>query len=164
MKKRRRLTGVVTSDKMTKTVTVEISRSFRHPLYKKVIRRKNRVMAHDELNSQTGDEVKHRGAVVQGVQGGPKLVEQDSGERRRAVGVVTVDDRHALGLAQNGPDLFGREGPEEFDAEESDLLAGLPHAAYGYPGRHGKRAHTNQDYLRVVAHILFDERAGVATP
>jgi len=57
MKKRRRLTGVVTSDKMTKTVTVEISRSFRHPLYKKVIRRKNRVMAHDELNSQTGDEV-----------------------------------------------------------------------------------------------------------
>jgi len=57
MKKRRRLTGVVTSDKMTKTVTVEISRSFRHPLYKKVIRKNNRVMAHDELNSQTGDEV-----------------------------------------------------------------------------------------------------------
>ncbi|MCH7664093.1 MAG: 30S ribosomal protein S17 [Chloroflexi bacterium] len=57
MKKRRRLTGVVKSDKMTNTVTVEISRSFRHPLYKKVIRRKNHVMAHDELNSQIGDEV-----------------------------------------------------------------------------------------------------------
>lgn len=58
MKKRRRLNGVVTSDKMTKTVTVEIQRRFRHPLYKKVISRSNRVMAHDELNSQIGDEVR----------------------------------------------------------------------------------------------------------
>jgi small subunit ribosomal protein S17 len=58
MKKRRRLNGVVTSDKMTKTVTVEIKRRYRHPLYKKVVSSKSRVMAHDELNSQTGDEVR----------------------------------------------------------------------------------------------------------
>lgn len=58
MKKRRRLTGVVTSDKMTKTVTVEISRRFRHPLYQKVISKKNHVMAHDDLESRNGDEVR----------------------------------------------------------------------------------------------------------
>lgn len=58
MKKRRRLNGVVTSDKMTNTVTVEIERRFRHPLYKKVVTRNNRVMAHDELKSQIGDEVR----------------------------------------------------------------------------------------------------------
>ena len=37
MNNRRRLTGVVASNKMEKTVIVEVSRSFRHPLYKKVI-------------------------------------------------------------------------------------------------------------------------------
>ena len=58
MKKRRRLTGVVTSDKMAKTIMVEISRSFRHPLYKKVVRSKNRVMAHDEMECGVGDEVR----------------------------------------------------------------------------------------------------------
>jgi small subunit ribosomal protein S17 len=58
MNKRRRLTGVVTSDKMTKTVTVELTRRYRHPLYKKVITRNNRVKAHDELECQIGDKVK----------------------------------------------------------------------------------------------------------
>ena len=58
MNKRRRLNGFVTSDKMMKTVTVEITRRYRHPLYKKVINRKNRVKAHDELDCRIGDEVK----------------------------------------------------------------------------------------------------------
>ena len=58
MKKRRRLDGFVTSDKMTKTVVVEITRTYRHPLYKKVVHSKNRVMAHDELGSQIGDQVR----------------------------------------------------------------------------------------------------------
>ena len=57
MNKRRRLNGVVTSDKMTKTVVVEITRTYRHPLYKKVVTNKRRVKAHDELGSQIGDEV-----------------------------------------------------------------------------------------------------------
>jgi small subunit ribosomal protein S17 len=57
MNTRRRLTGVVTSNKMQKTVVVEISRTFRHPLYGKVIRRSKRVMAHDELGCQIGDQV-----------------------------------------------------------------------------------------------------------
>jgi small subunit ribosomal protein S17 len=57
MNNRRRMTGVVTSNKMTKTVVVEISRKYRHPLYKKVVHSSKRVKAHDELNCQTGDEV-----------------------------------------------------------------------------------------------------------
>src|ERR1044072_5847572 len=57
MNNRRRMTGVVTSNKMTKTVVVEISRKFRHPLYRKVIHTSKRVKAHDEIGCQIGDQV-----------------------------------------------------------------------------------------------------------
>jgi small subunit ribosomal protein S17 len=57
MNNRRRMTGFVTSNKMTKTVVVEVTRTFRHPLYKKVVHRAKRVKAHDELNCQIGDQV-----------------------------------------------------------------------------------------------------------
>ena len=57
MNNRRRMIGVVTSNKMTKTVVVEISRKYRHPLYKKVVHSSKRVKAHDEHNCQIGDEV-----------------------------------------------------------------------------------------------------------
>jgi len=57
MNSRRRLTGFVTSDKMTNTVVVEVTRTYRHPLYKKVVHASNRFMAHDELGAQVGDEV-----------------------------------------------------------------------------------------------------------
>ena len=58
MNNRRRLTGVVTSNKMEKTVMVMISRTYRHPLYKKVVHSKKKVMAHDELGCEVGDQVK----------------------------------------------------------------------------------------------------------
>jgi len=58
MNKRRRLNGFVTSDKMEKTVVVEYTRTYRHPLYKKVVSNKKRVMAHDELGCKVGDEVR----------------------------------------------------------------------------------------------------------
>ena len=58
MNKRRRITGVVTSNKMTKTVVVEISRTYRHPLYHKVVHSSKRVKAHDELGCQIGDKVR----------------------------------------------------------------------------------------------------------
>jgi small subunit ribosomal protein S17 len=58
MNNRRRIDGIVTSDKMTKTVVVEISRTYRHPLYKKVVHNKKRVKAHDELGSRVGDLVR----------------------------------------------------------------------------------------------------------
>ncbi len=57
MNERRRLVGKVTSNKMQKTVVVEISRTFRHPLYRKVVHTSHRVKAHDELGCQMGDEV-----------------------------------------------------------------------------------------------------------
>lgn len=57
MSDRRRLVGVVTSNKMTKTVMVEISRTYRHLLYEKVIHSSKKVMAHDELDCAIGDEV-----------------------------------------------------------------------------------------------------------
>ncbi len=50
--------GKVTSDRMEKTITVEVIRKFRHPLYKKVVRTTNRFHAHDEDNrARTGDLV-----------------------------------------------------------------------------------------------------------
>jgi len=58
MNERRRLEGIVTSDKMTKTVVVEITRTYRHPLYNKVVHSKKRLKAHDELGSQIGDQVR----------------------------------------------------------------------------------------------------------
>ena len=57
MNNRRRMTGVVTSNKMTKTVVVEITRVFRHPLYRKVVHTSKRIKAHDELGCQMGDQV-----------------------------------------------------------------------------------------------------------
>jgi small subunit ribosomal protein S17 len=57
MNNRRRMTGVVTSNKMTKTVVVEITRVFRHPLYRKVVHTSKRVKAHDEIGCQIGDHV-----------------------------------------------------------------------------------------------------------
>jgi small subunit ribosomal protein S17 len=58
MNNRRRMTGHVTSNSMQKTVVVEVSRTFRHPLYKKVVHSRRRVMAHDELGCLVGDEVR----------------------------------------------------------------------------------------------------------
>ena len=57
MNNRRRITGVVASNKMTKTVVVEITRKYRHPLYQKVVYSSSRVKAHDEIGCQIGDEV-----------------------------------------------------------------------------------------------------------
>jgi small subunit ribosomal protein S17 len=57
MNNRRRMTGVVTSNKMTKTVVVEITRKYRHPLYQKVVYSSTRVKAHDEIGCQIGDQV-----------------------------------------------------------------------------------------------------------
>ncbi|MBC8269294.1 MAG: 30S ribosomal protein S17 [Rhodospirillaceae bacterium] len=58
---KRILQGVVVSDKMDKTVTVKVERRFKHPLYKKFIRRSKKYAAHDENNVvKIGDVVKIR--------------------------------------------------------------------------------------------------------
>ena len=58
MNNRRRITGVVTSNNMDKTVVVEITRTYRHELYKKVVHSRKRVMAHDVIGCQIGDRVR----------------------------------------------------------------------------------------------------------
>ncbi len=50
--------GVVVSDRMDKTVVVEVQRLTRHPLYQRVLHRSTRYHAHDEQNScRAGDRV-----------------------------------------------------------------------------------------------------------
>ena len=56
--KRRRVVGVVVSDRMDKSVVVEVKRLVKHPLYRKYIRRRTKLMAHDEENTaRVGDRV-----------------------------------------------------------------------------------------------------------
>lgn len=51
--------GVVVSDKMDKTIVVEVERTTRHPIYGKVLRRSTKFKAHDEGNEcRTGDQVR----------------------------------------------------------------------------------------------------------
>jgi len=51
--------GVVISNKMDKTVTVAVMRSFPHTTYKKIIRRTSKILAHDETNEcNLGDHVR----------------------------------------------------------------------------------------------------------
>ncbi|MEQ8672899.1 MAG: 30S ribosomal protein S17 [Aggregatilineales bacterium] len=56
---RKRLQGRVVSDKMEKTVVVEIIRRSMHPVYKKFVTSTRKVMAHDESNAiPVGAEVR----------------------------------------------------------------------------------------------------------
>ena len=56
---RKTRTGIVTSDKMDKTVTVAIKTKVRHPLYGKMVNRTRKFKAHDEENTcKIGDRVK----------------------------------------------------------------------------------------------------------
>ncbi|MEJ2107420.1 MAG: 30S ribosomal protein S17 [Acidiferrobacteraceae bacterium] len=55
---RRSVTGRVVSDKMDKTITVQVDRRVKHPLYGKYIGRRTKLHAHDEKNEcQEGDLV-----------------------------------------------------------------------------------------------------------
>jgi small subunit ribosomal protein S17 len=56
--KRRKLEGVVVSDKMEKTATVEVSRFKKHSRYLKYFKTSKKYKAHDEKNEyKTGDKV-----------------------------------------------------------------------------------------------------------
>ncbi len=59
--RRRALVGTVTSNKMDKTVVVQVERVTRHPLYGKVIKTHKKYKAHDEQNAcLEGDVVRIR--------------------------------------------------------------------------------------------------------
>ncbi len=56
-KSSKQIQGVVVKNKMTKTVVVEIRRKVVHPLYKKVVTKKNRLKAHTEESIPEGSTV-----------------------------------------------------------------------------------------------------------
>jgi small subunit ribosomal protein S17 len=56
--RRKSRTGVVKSDKMTKTVTVVLVRRFAHPVYGKQITRHKTIKARNEIAAKAGDTVK----------------------------------------------------------------------------------------------------------
>jgi small subunit ribosomal protein S17 len=58
-KRRQEKVGIVSSDKMQKTVVVTVERQITHPLYKRVVRRSAKFLAHDEKNQcKIGDTVR----------------------------------------------------------------------------------------------------------
>jgi small subunit ribosomal protein S17 len=56
--KRAERVGIVSSDKMTKTVVVRVDRLVKHPVYRKYVKKRKKFMAHDELGAKIGDKVK----------------------------------------------------------------------------------------------------------
>lgn len=51
--------GIVSSNKMDKTITVQVERRLRHPIYGKFVKKTKKFMAHDEKNDcNIGDTVK----------------------------------------------------------------------------------------------------------
>jgi small subunit ribosomal protein S17 len=80
---RKRLTGVVTSDKMDKTIVVEVTTAKRHRLYEKVVRLKKKYKAHDENNeARIGDRV--------------EIIESKPYSRHKRWALVSVLDRSEL--------------------------------------------------------------------
>ena len=56
---RKERTGVVVSNKMDKSITIEIVRRVKHPVYGKFVKKTNKFMAHDEQNDcNIGDTVR----------------------------------------------------------------------------------------------------------
>jgi small subunit ribosomal protein S17 len=77
---RKRLVGVVTSDKMDKTVVVAVTTTKRHPKYGKVLRLVKKYKVHDEANEcRTGDRV--------------QIIESKPMSRHKRFAVVSVLER-----------------------------------------------------------------------
>lgn len=77
---RKHLTGVVTSDKMQKTIVVEVVTAKRHPLYQKVVRLKKKYKVHDENDdARMGDRV--------------EIIESKPHSRHKRWTLVTILDR-----------------------------------------------------------------------
>ena len=77
---RKRLQGVVTSDKMDKTVVVVVTTTKRHPIYGKVMRLVKKYKAHDENNNcQIGDKV--------------EIIESKPISRHKRWSVVSITER-----------------------------------------------------------------------
>jgi len=115
---RRRLTGRVVSDKMDKTVTVEIERRQMHRVYKKVISTTRKVKAHDENNDVP------LGAIVRIVESSPL-----SKTKRWAVEEVLdtpeAMERRKLEARHNAQDARAaqQDAAAETNAEEAEAAS-----------------------------------------
>ena len=86
--------GVVVGKKMKKTVTVLVERQLRHPLYKKIIKRRKTFLAHDEYEKcKVGDVV--------------RIIETRPISRRKRWRVTEI-----VGLASGEPEAAVRETKE----------------------------------------------------
>lgn len=116
---RRVLEGTVVSDKTEKTVVVAVKSSVRHRLYKKIVRRVRKFMAHDdELNAHMGDVV--------------RIVECRPMSKRKRWQVVDVLFRADLpDVAAESIDLelLGEVKTEEEAAEEAPAAAAVAETA-----------------------------------
>lgn len=106
---RRVLEGTVVSDKMDKTVLVTVRSSGRHRLYKKIVRRVKRFMAHDgEFDAHTGD-------IVRIVESPPK----SRMKRWQVVEVLFRADLPEVAAESIDLDLLGEVKTEEKDQGEA---------------------------------------------
>lgn len=122
---RRRLEGRVVSDKMDKTVVVEVERLKRHRIYEKVIITTKRVMAHDEANNipvgaivrivESRPISKNKRWVVEEVlvDPGNKVVESISDESE-------VQEYEQVGVERDEEDIAETEPVEVAEADEAD--------------------------------------------
>jgi small subunit ribosomal protein S17 len=110
---RHEMVGIVTSDRMTKTVVVTVDRLVRHPFYGRVVRRQSKFMAHDELGCHVGDKVRivetrplsarKRWRVVEVIQRSARPVEEQ----------VVTDVEETVGAGrQTKPDTSSETGSE----------------------------------------------------
>jgi small subunit ribosomal protein S17 len=110
--------GTVVSDKMDKTVVVAVENRVRHPLYKKIVRRLHRHLAHDETNdAKLGDVV--------------RIVESRPYSRRkrwRLTEVLIRVDRPEVAAQDIDLELLGEVKPEEEPGEEVEVAAAPPEA------------------------------------
>lgn len=51
-------TGVVVSDKMANTLVISLAYTFRHPMYRKIVKHNKKIYAENNLNAHIGDTVK----------------------------------------------------------------------------------------------------------
>lgn len=111
--------GTVVSDKMQKTVIVAVESHFRHPLYKKSVRRVRRFMAHDEAETaQLGDRV--------------RIVESRPMSRRkrwRVVEVLAKAEMPELAAEAIDLELLGEVKPEEEPIGAPEPAAAAPDPA-----------------------------------
>lgn len=124
---RRRLQGRVVSDKMDKTVVVEIERRKQHRIYEKVLTTTKKVMAHDESNSiplgaivrivESRPMSKHKRWVVEEVlvDPGNKVVESISDEEE-------VQEMEQLGMVQT-ENINAASVSSDSNADDSDANA-----------------------------------------